>query len=450
MEKHPAYSKYRSSGVEWFPEIPKSWDALPARRIFMQARDPASPVDEQLAATQKYGVIPQRLFMEYEDQKVVLALSGTGNFKHVEIDDFVISLRSFQGGIERCHYAGCVSPAYTVMRREKAIDASYFSFLLKSEGFITALQSVTQGIREGKTVTYEQFGSIPLPFPSRGEQIQIAAFLNHETTKIDRLIARQERLIELLKEKRQAAISHAVTKGLNPDAPMKDSGVEWLGEVPAHWVVTQLKRFSNRVVVGIAEAATHAYVDEGIPILRATNVRTGKLIGNLLYLDPSYAAERGSKRIRGGDLVTVRTGNAGVTAIVPDELDGCQCFTMLITTLKKTHSNRFFEYLINSPIAQSYFSVEGWGTAQVNISVPILQNLPVAAPNLKEQESIVIDLDRKVVRFDELITKAQRAIELLQEHRIALISAAVTGKIDVRGWQKPDTQPQETATAVSA
>jgi type I restriction enzyme R subunit len=112
MGKYLAYHEYKDTGVEWFPNVPHSWSVLPARRVFKQVRNPASPEDEQLAATQKYGVIPQRLFMEYQDQKVVLALAGTGNFKHVEKDDFVISLRSFQGGIERCHYVGCVSPAY--------------------------------------------------------------------------------------------------------------------------------------------------------------------------------------------------------------------------------------------------------------------------------------------------------------------------------------------------
>jgi type I restriction enzyme S subunit len=132
-------------------------------------------------------------------------------------------------------------------------------------------------------------------------------------------------------------------------------------------------------------------------------------------------------------LVTVRTGNAGVTAVIPPELDGCQCFTMLITTLNEGLSVEYYCYWMNSISAQCYFSLEGWGTAQVNISVPILKALPVPIPPPSEQKAIVTYLNHETAKLDALTAEAQRAIDLLQERRTALISAAVTGKIDVRG-----------------
>lgn len=196
-------------------------------------------------------------------------------------------------------------------------------------------------------------------------------------------------MIELLKEKRQAVISHAVTKGLNLRAPLKPSGIEWLGDVPEHWEAAVLTRIASRVVVGIAEAATHAYADEGIPILRSTNIRAGRIIGDTLFIAPEFAGDRESKRLFAGDLVTVRTGNAGVTAVVPAKFDGCQCFTMLITSLRESQSVEFYCYWMNSVSAQCYFSLEGWGTAQVNISVPILKALPIPIPPLNEQLEIV-------------------------------------------------------------
>jgi restriction endonuclease S subunit len=150
----------------------------------------------------------------------------------------------------------------------------------------------------------------------------------------------------------------------------KASGVEWLGEVPEHWQHASLTRIASRVVVGIAEAATHAYADDGVPILRSTNIRPGRIVGDILFVKPEFANDRGSKLICAGDLVTVRTGNAGVTAVVPPELDGCQCFTMLITSLNKGYLQKYYCYWMNSLSAQCYFSLEGWGTAQVNISVP--------------------------------------------------------------------------------
>ncbi len=211
----------------------------------------------------------------------------------------------------------------------------------------------------------------------------------------------------------------------------KYSGVEWLGEIPNHWTKGTLKRIAERVVVGIAEAATYAYVDEGVPILRATNVRENKIVGDILKVDTEYSEGRESKLIKSGDLITVRTGNAGVTALIPKELDKCQCFTMLITTLVNKVNNNFYCYFINSHLAKSYFSLEGWGTAQINISVPILKELPIVIPPLDEQEKIARFLDYKTKQIDELIAKKETLIEKLDEKRTSLISHAVTKGLDV-------------------
>jgi type I restriction enzyme S subunit len=274
--------------------------------------------------------------------------------------------------------------------------------------------------------------NVEVPLPPRNEQNQIVAFLERETQQIDALVRQQERLIELLKEKRQAVVSHAVTKGLNPSAPMKPSGIEYLGSLPTHWTRGVLARIARRVVVGIAEATTHAYVEDGIPILRSTNIRPGAIIGEILRIDEAFAQDRGSKLIAVGDLVTVRTGNPGVTVVVPPELGGCHCFTMLVTTLDSGYSPRFFCYWMNSLASQSYFAIEGWGSAQRNISVPILKALPVPIPPRAEQEEIVSYLDEAASKFDALICAAERAVALLIERRAALISSAVTGQIDVR------------------
>lgn len=253
----PRYESCKDSGVGWLGEVPSHWSILQGRRIFRQVRIPAFADDQQLSSTQKYGVVPQKLFMEWEDQKVTLALTGIENFKHVDSDDFVISLRSFQGGIERSKYPGCVSPAYTVLKAELGVDANYWAYLLKAGPYIAALQSVTDGIRDGKNISYEQFGQIRLPFPLQSEQTAIAAFLDREAAKIDGLIEEQQRLVALLKEKRRAAVSHAVTKGLDPDVPLKDSGVEWLGTVPSHWSVNKLVRLTKSIGDGLHGTPTY-------------------------------------------------------------------------------------------------------------------------------------------------------------------------------------------------
>jgi type I restriction enzyme S subunit len=261
----PRYERYKDVGSTWFGKVPAHWDVFKGRRVFAQRREPSMLDDPQLSATQKYGVIPQSLFMEIEGQKVVLALKGTDAFKHVETDDFIISLRSFQGGIEKSHYRGCISTAYTVLRNAKMIDAGYWEYLFKSSAYIDALSFVTDGIREGRSISYAQFGSVPLPLPAVSEQAAIAAFLKYETSQIDALIEEQRRLIELLKEKRQAVISHAVTKGLNPDVTMKNSGIDWLDEIPSHWTGSPLGYLIRFTSGGTPNKANERYWDGGIP-----------------------------------------------------------------------------------------------------------------------------------------------------------------------------------------
>jgi type I restriction enzyme S subunit len=241
-------------------------------------------------------------------------------------------------------------------------------------------------------------------------------------------------MIKLLQEKRQALITQAVTKGLNPNVRMRDSGIEWLGGVPAHWAVGRLSYFAKRVDVGIAEAATHAYADEGVPLVRSMNIRPNNLdLGSLLFIKPWFAEKNRSKYLQAGDLLTVRTGNVGVTAVVPEELEGAQCFTQLMTTLRDGHDSRFFCYFLNSAAGTEYFSTTGWGTAQKNISVPILGRTPVLVPPTHEQQAIADFIYETEKRLVDVEDHLWRQLAAMSEYRQALISAAVTGKIDVQG-----------------
>lgn len=290
----------------------------------------------------------------------------------------------------------------------------------------------SEGVSYPATNASEIVG-IYIAIPPYNQQQGIAKFLNRETGKIDKLIEKKGRQIELLKEKRATLINHAVTKGLDSKAKFKDSGIPWLGEISEQWKIKPYKYITSRVDVGIAEAATHAYADTGIPIIRSTNVRANILsTEKIYYINQSFADKNKSKYLFAGDLVTVRTGNAGVTAIIPKSLNKSQCFTLLISTLNKSQAPKFYSYFLNSIVGQTYFNIEGWGTAQINISVPILQNIPILHPSYPEQQAIANFLDRETGKTDQLIAKVQESIDKLREYRTALISAAVTGKIDVR------------------
>lgn len=268
--KYRPYPDYKDSGVEWLGAVPESWSIRNSKRVYANRKEHSTIDDEQLSVSQKYGVIPQMEMMRLNDSKVMLALSGTDSFRKVKQNDFVISLRSFEGGIEHSPYDGCVSPAYTVLHQRVKVKHNYFKFLFKSMPFIAALQASTNSLRDGKSINYEQFSSLSLCLPSLQEQTQIANFLDHETAKIDTLIAKQEKLIELLQEKRQAVISHAVTKGLDPDVPMKDSGVAWLGAVPAHWKTCLLKHHS---MIIDCKHITATFFDKGFPLASIGEVK---------------------------------------------------------------------------------------------------------------------------------------------------------------------------------
>lgn len=426
----PKYPAYKESGVNWLGEIPEHWEIMMARRVFEQRRDSSFAEDEQLTASQKYGVVPQKLFMELEDQSLMLALTGLGNFKHVNQNDFVISLRSFQGGIERSCYSGCVSPAYTVLRAVNSIDPQFWAYLLKSKSYISALQTMTDGIRDGKNISYLQFGALNLPIPHVNEQTLIAQFLDRETAKIDDLIAEQEKLITLLDEKRQAMISHAVTKGLNPNAPMKDSGVEWLGEVPESWEVGLFNRYVY-VIEGLVNPEQPPYLN--MTLIAPNHIESGT--GRIIYTETALeqSAESGKYLCKEGDVIYSKIRPALRKACLATKDSLCSADMYPLRTNSKLE-NRFLLYFILSEPFSALAVLESDRVAMPKINRESLKAVFLAVPPRHEQTEIVTYLNNQTTKIDTLKSEAQRGIELLKERRSALISAAVTGKIDVRGF----------------
>ncbi len=443
MAKYQAYPEYRDSGVEWLGNVPSEWEIHFGKRIFKSIREPALGTDEQLAASQKYGVVPQSLMMELNDSKVMLALKGTDSFRHVEKDNFVISLRSFEGGIEHSDYSGCVSPAYTVLSASKSVVPRFYKYLFKSSSYISALQSSTDSLRDGKSISYEQFGRIPLALPYVIEQQAIANFLDHETAKIDTLIEKQQQLIQLLKEKRQAVISHAVTKGLNPHAPMKDSGVEWLGQVPEHWRVGKCG-FYLRILSGFAFPSVGFSDNENdTKLLRGINVGVSSLKWTETVYWKRFAGDNlDIYEMKAGDIVIgmdrpLISEGIRVAKVTDNDLP---CLLLQRVASLKTCNDLHPDYLLaflSSGMFSAYFSPDTTGVSVPHISPEQINNFEIAIPPMAEQEVIADYLSTQAFKFDRLIEEADFANGLLKERRTALISAAVTGKIDVRDWQAP-------------
>lgn len=449
LGKYKTYPEYKNLGSEWLDCIPSQWSMQAIKYL-------ASCNDDVLSESTN----PDYEF-EYIDIGSVSSSEGvlrTETLKFssspsrarriVRNGDIIIStVRTYLEAIapiDSKYEGSIVSTGFAVIR-PKWLCTEFAKYALRARYFIDSVVAHSTGISY-PAINASELVNICIAVPSVSEQYTIAAFLDYETSRIDRLIAKQQQLIELLKEKRQAVISHVVTKGLNPDVPMKDSGVEWLGQVPEHWVVSRYKFCTTKVIVGIAEAATHAYTECGVPIVRSTNItEEGIRLDDVLYLTDEFALKNISKRIYKNDVITIRTGNPGISAVVPEELHNSQCFTNLVATPKKTCRSDFLSEYLNSHTGKSYFELLGWGSAQKNISVPILQNIPIAYPSKDEQQEIMLYVTQQRAFFSQLMKKSTLMINSLFERRSALISAAVTGKIDLRNWAPPVTPSDEVA-----
>ncbi len=414
------YQKYKDSGAPWLGQIPSHWQVKKLKRAFSEISEKAKPGDEQLAATQKFGVISQSQFMKDQDQKLVLALKGTDNFKHLEKDDFVISLRAFEGGIERSSQSGCVSPAYTVLRSKGEVSPDFAARLLKTPEFISQISMTYDGIREGKAIKFKDAGPVPLPIPPTAEQSAITTFIDGVLLKMDSAIASQERMIELLKERRSAIITHAVTKGLDSKAKMKDSGVPWLGQVPAHWEVKRLRfllsnkspkgEYAKGEYVGLEdiESATGAYrpAEDFIP----SGVVSHFCSGDILFGKLRPYLQKVALAIRGGFCSTE------ILALTPSEVG----------------HGPYLQRLLSCWAFIDYINSASYGTKMPRVDWTMLADVPLPCPPVREAISIAEQLDDQLEAMNKAITTQGQMIELLKERRSAIITQAVTGQIDVR------------------
>ena len=357
--------------------------------------------------------------------------------KRVEVDDFVISMRSFQGGLERAWACGGIRSSYVVLRPVESVYVGYYQFLFKSDVYIQALQSTANFIRDGQDMNYQNFVLIDLPYPPYKEQRQIAAFLQHEITKIDSLIAEQEKLIALLKEKRQAVISHAVTKGLNPDVPMKNSGVEWLGQVPEHWVVSALK---YKALLNPSKSSFGGSKERECSFIPMEKLKTDTLVlDEVRTIEDVFA---GYTYFEDGDVLIAKVTpcfeNKNI-AIASNLENGIGFGSSEIYVVRPVSCDtRFLFYRLQEDAFMAVCTAAMTGAGGLKrVPSELLQNFTFAFPDASEQKRIAEYLDNICDKYSILQSEAEAAIELFKERRSALISAAVTGKIDVRSWQPP-------------
>ncbi|MCS3803497.1 type I restriction enzyme S subunit [Chromobacterium alkanivorans] len=410
----PRYPQYKDSGATWLGEVPANWETRRVKFLF--------EIKKRIAGEEGYDV----LSITQQGIKVKDIESNDGQlsmdyakYQFVEIGDFAMNhMDLLTGYVDISQYFGVTSPDYRVfsVRDDTVCNARYFLYLFQNGYRKKIFYAFGQGASQFGRWRFptEQFNDFIFPLPPRSEQTAITNFLDRETGKIDALIAEQEKLLTLLTEKRQATISHAVTKGLNPNAPMKDSGVAWLGEVPVHWDVMRLKYICD---VQTGDKDTVEAVDDG----------------DYPFFVRSQTVERINTFTFDCEAVLTAGDGAGVGKVFHyfnGKFDFHQRVYMM-NNFRFAKGEFFFRY-----ISSMFYKValEGGAKSTVDsLRMPLFMNFHVTAPPIKEQSSIIAFLDRETAKLDALTAEATRAIELLKERRTALISAAVTGQIDVRG-----------------
>ena len=449
MAKYKAYPEYKDSGVEWLGVVPNHWKTVSISRLFSRIKRTGYTEKELLSVYRDYGVIPK----SSRDDNNNKPSEDLSPYQLVEPNDLVMNkMKAWQGSIAISEYEGIVSPAYFVYKPNNILfelaHPRYVHYLLRNPIYVTQYLSRSKGIRVNQwDLDPDEFRNIELLLPDKTEQEKIYSFLDHETAKIDNLIEKQQQLIELLKEKRQAVISHAVTKGLNPDAPMKDSGVEWLGEVPEHWVTKPLRYLGdcqNGINIG-AEA-----FGSGFPFVSYGDAYKNRVLpDNGSGLVQSTAEDRRKYSLLRGDVLFTRTSETieeiGFASACIKSIENA-CFAGFLIRFRPKSSDlciEYSKYYFSNQLLRIFFTKEMNLITRASLSQDLLKTMPVVIPPVDEQIKIAHSLDKISDKFDQLQLLGEEQIKYLQERRTALISAAVTGKIDVRDWVAPDTQDIE-------
>ena len=394
--------------LTWLAQAPPTWRLMPAKAAFRERREPNLPDDVHLTPSQTYGVLPQAEYMARTGNAVVQNIQGQDSMKHVEPNDFIIHLRSFQGGIERSTYAGKVSTAYTVLKPSSLVVPDYFRWLLKSDGYIQELRTTTNQLRDGQSIKFRDFAKISLPVPPPEEQLAIAAYLDREITRIDTLIEEQQRLIDMLRERREAENDALLGSPIEARHTTVKRVLRPLSRpaVPGHGVVTAFR--------------------DGVVTLRSNRREDGYTFSN---------TEHGYQEVRPGDLVFhALDGFAGAVGISDSHGNATPVYHVCEASAGDhlPYVAQLLRYLGRS----GFLATQAPNVRERSVDFrnwSMFGRLPLALPSVEEQRRIAAHLGEQAGKIDALIAETERFIELSKERRSVLITAAVTGQIDARG-----------------
>ncbi|TFB75313.1 restriction endonuclease subunit S [Cryobacterium glaciale] len=428
------YSKYKPSGTQWLGEVPTHWAVTRLGRGFQLMRRPPRKEDGNLTAYRDGEVTlrSNRRLDGYTEADKEIGYQG------IRVGDLVIhAMDAFAGAIGVSDSDGKSSPVYLACQPLPGHDARYFARVMRHIALSGYITSLGKGVRERSTdFRWSDARNVLVPVPPIDEQQRILAFLDRETGQIDALITKQEQLVVALTERRQAVITQAITRGLDPLIQLRDSATKWWGNIPVHWSITGLKHLVS-IPITDGPHETPTFLANGVEFISASAISAGtvnfdKRRGFISAEDHALYSMKYSPRLY--DIYMIKSGaTTGNSAILTEDRD-FSIWSPLAVLRSGHRTNPFFmHFAIQSQAFQRALTLAWTFGTQQNIGMKSIGDLQIPTPPRPEQDEIVLYLQEHVSIIDALIAKAHQVVEVLQERRQALISAAVTGKIDVRG-----------------
>lgn len=425
------YNELKKTEAIWIPKIPKHWDLIKVRHLFKESSVKGFPNEPLLVASQEHGVVSKDVF----GKRTMEATKDFHNLKLVEKGDFVISLRSFQGGIEYAHQRGIISPAYTILKELKPINKRYFKHLFKSKPFISLMTLCVKGIRDGQNIDFPTFKGEYLPLPPIEEQAAIGAYLDRKTQQIQSFIQKKERLIELLEEEKQSKIDACISNGFNKKGSLINERKD-IPPYPSHWHLTRLK-YLFKILNGYA-FSTSSFIAEGIQVLKISSLYQNRLSleRQPTFVSPSYLKKLPQFVVSKNDILMSLTGTLGKEdygfAVLLNKED-VYLLNQRVAKLipNKKLSTKYALYLLRSRVFLDQLYLQPSGTKQANLSNDHILPLYIAIPEVYEQEKNIERLERELSKLENGILNAKSEIEKAKEYQESLITQVVSGQLKV-------------------
>ena len=419
--------KMKDSGIEWIGEIPEGWETINPKALFAQRKDRASKGERQLTSSQQYGILYQDEYMELTGSKVVTVEKDFDILKHVEAGDFVISMRSFQGGLEYSTKSGAISSAYVMLVPNlELVYPRFYRWLLKSSVYIDALQRTTNMVRDGQAMRYSNFAQVRLFTLPLDEQKSRADFLDVKCSNIDKMLSKTRSSIEEYKKLKQAVITQAVTKGVRGEREMKDSGVEWIGEIPVDWTI---QRFARVAEVKSNLVSPNNYLE--YPQISPENIEkdSGKLLLPCKTVGEVGIISGNHLFYKGQILYSKIRPKLNKVCIAP--FDGLCSADMY--PIETNNDTRYIMYcILSNGFLQQVSMITENRVKMPKINQVELSKVLVAIPEtIAEQKEIADYLDAKCAEIDKLIAKKEQLVKELENYKKSLIYEVVTGKREV-------------------